>query len=144
MIERRRRHRRQGGFGLLEVIVALAIAGLALAAVFRAATEAGRATAVSDHYQEALSRARSHLDGASAYLLPGEQEGDDGGGYRWRVATRPLDSTGRRDAEGRPVASTDSLVITLYGITVWITWRDGTGARSVRLDTERLLTTAPG
>ena len=134
---------REAGFYLIEVLIALVIAGIALGAVFQAATGSIQATTTAARYQEAISRARSHLDGAAANLVAGNQEGDDGGGFRWRVAARPVDSTGKQDAAGRAVANTDALVVTLYAITVWITWKDGLRPRAVRLDTERLLVTAP-
>jgi general secretion pathway protein I len=136
-------HARQRGFTLLEVLIALIISGIALATVFRAAGENINASGAAARYQEAVSRARSHLDGTSANLTFGEQDGDDGGGFHWRVLVRATDSTGKQDTEGRPVGATDSLVITLCAITVWITWREGTHARTVRLDSERLLTSAP-
>ena len=134
--------RRQRGFTLLEVVVALVIAGLALATVFRAAAENSRATLAAAHYQEATSRARSHLDAATANLMPGDHDGDDGGGYRWRTLAVATDTTGKRDTAGRQEAS-DSLVVTLYTVTVWISWREGASTRSVRLTTERLLTSGP-
>jgi general secretion pathway protein I len=136
-------HTRQRGFSLLEVLIALVIAGTALATVFQAAAENIGATATAARYQEAVSRARSHLDGTGANLVVGEQEGDDGGGFRWRVLVRAADSTGKQDAAGRPVPNTDMLVVTLYAVTVWIAWRDGGHSRTVRLDSERLLTSAP-
>lgn len=129
---------------LLEVLIALVIAGIALATVFRAASENINATGAAARYQEAVSRARSHLDGTSANLAFGEQEGDDGGGFHWRTVVRPVETTGKQDTEGRPVAATDSLVITLCAVTVWINWREGTHGRTVRLDSERLLISAPG
>jgi general secretion pathway protein I len=131
------------GFTLLEVMIALVIAGLALGAVFRAAGESGRATLAAARYEEAISRARSHLDGVTANLVPGEQDGDDGGGYHWRVAVRVADSTGKRDSGGRLITNADALVVTLYAVTVWITWHEAATSRSVRLDSERLLTIAP-
>jgi general secretion pathway protein I len=133
-----------GGFSLLEVLVALLIAGLALTAVFRAAGDSMRAMTTAERYQEAVSRARSHLDGLGANLVASEQSGDDGGGFRWRTAVRAVDSTGKRDAAGRPVPSTDTLVVTLFAVSVWISWKDGRQVRSVRLDSARLLTSAPG
>jgi prepilin-type N-terminal cleavage/methylation domain-containing protein len=134
---------RQRGFSLLEVMIAMVIAGLALAAVFRAASESTRATAAAARYQEAISRARSHLDGVTANLIPGEQEGDDGGGYHWRVVARLADSTGKRDSAGRQVTETDAVIVTLYAVTVWITWQEAAQSRSVRLDSARMLTTVP-
>lgn len=140
---RRRSPAHRRGFSLLEVMIALVIAGLALAAVFRASTETSQATSAAAHYQEAISRARSHLDGTTASLVPGEQEGDDGGGYRWRVLVRAVDSTGKNDLAGRQVAATDTLVVNLYAVTVWISWREAANVRSVRLDTQRLATIVP-
>jgi general secretion pathway protein I len=134
--------RRQRGFTLLEVLIALLIAGLALGAVFQAAAGGLRNGAVATRHADAVSRARSHLDGAFAHLTIGEQEGDDGGGFRWRTLIRPVGTTGRQDAGGQ-IANTDTLVVTLYAITVWISWSDGARGRSVRLDGARLVTSGP-
>ncbi|MEA2745648.1 MAG: ral secretion pathway protein [Acetobacteraceae bacterium] len=135
---------RQGGFSLLEVLIALIISGIALVTVFQAAGETMRATGSAARHQQALSRAISHLDGAGANLVPGELEGDDGGGFHWRVAVRAIDSNGKQDTTGKPVPNTDTLVVTLYAVTVSITWRDGQNQRLVRLDSRRLSTSAPG
>ena len=89
MWRRRTPGARQRGFTLLEVLIALVIAGIALATVFRAASENISATGAAARYQEAVSRARSHLDGTSVNLTFGEQEGDDGGGFHWRVRGAP-------------------------------------------------------
>jgi general secretion pathway protein I len=140
-------HAGQRGFSLLEMLIALVIAAIALVTMFRAATEGIRAVAVAARYQEATSRARSHLDSVSANLAVGEHEGDDGGGFRWRVLVSAVDSTGKsggkQDAAGSPIPSTDMLVVTLYATTVWISWREGGHDRVVRLDSKRLLTSAP-
>ncbi len=53
-------------------------------------------------------------------------------------------STGKRDAAGRAIANADMLVVTLYAVSVWISWKDGHEARSVRLSTDRLLTSVAG
>jgi len=126
------------------VLIALIISGIALATVFQAAGETMRATAGAARHQQALSRALSHLDGVGANLMPGELEGDDGGGFHWHVLVRPIDSTGKQDSAGKPMPSTDTLVVIMYAVTVSITWRDGRNERFVRLDSRRLLTTAPG
>jgi general secretion pathway protein I len=136
--------KRHAGFSLLEVLIALIISGIALATVFQAAGETIRSTAASGRYQQAVSRAQSHLDGAGANLMAGEQDGDDGGGFHWHVLVRPLDSNGKQDTAGKPLPNTDSLVVTLYAVTVLISWRDGRNERMVRLDSRRLLTSAPG
>jgi prepilin-type N-terminal cleavage/methylation domain-containing protein len=137
-------HGRTGacGFTLLEVLVALMIATLGLGAMFQAAAGGLRNGAAASRYTDALSRARSHLDSAGVHLMSGDQQGDDGDGFRWRVLTRAVGSTGRQDSAGRAVDA-DTLVVTLYAITVWISWSDGTRGRLVRLDSARLATSGP-
>jgi general secretion pathway protein I len=135
---------RQSGFSLLEVLIALVIAGMSMGIVFRAGAESVQATAVAARYQDAVSHARSRLDAAGAAPMAGEQSGEDGGGFRWRTQVRAVGSTGKSDAAGRPDTSAGTLTVTLYAVTVWITWREGSRNRLVRLDTQRLLAAAPG
>jgi general secretion pathway protein I len=125
---------RQGGFMMLEVMIAFVIATLALGVIIGAATGSLHAAQIAARYDEATVRAQSRLAEAvnGGALTPGDREGSDGGGYRWhlRVTLAP-------GAELRPV-SDGALPETLYAVTVWITWRDGTRTRDVRLDTERI------
>src|ERR1700757_2875282 len=85
---------RVGGFTLLEVVVALAIAGLALVGLFRAGSEGLFAVDAATRAEEAVQRAQSHLAavGRNAALTEGEFNGDDGGGYRWRLRVTPVSS----------------------------------------------------
>src|SRR5262245_58465334 len=79
------------GFTLIEVLVALAVAALGLA-VLMAAIGVGLGNArLAERYLEATSRAQSHLAqvGVSLPLSPGEQSGDDGGGFSWLVRISP-------------------------------------------------------
>src|SRR5713226_7483329 len=80
------------GFTLLEVVVALAIAALALVGLFRAGSGGVLAVDVAGRVDEAIERAQSHLAefGRVAAITPVETAGDDGDGYRWRVRTRSL------------------------------------------------------
>ena len=84
----------QGGFTLLEVLVAFVIAALALGVLFRGAIEGLAATQLADRSTEALSRTRSHLAavGHGVPLRTGTQQGDDGGGFTWSLSLRPLQS----------------------------------------------------
>src|SRR5690348_3248940 len=90
--DRGRRRPRAAGFTLLEVIVALAIAGLAFAALFRAGGTGLFAVDTAGRVEEAVARAQSHLAavGREAALLQGDSNGDDGGGYHWWLRVRPL------------------------------------------------------
>jgi general secretion pathway protein I len=127
-----RRHER--GFGLLEVLVALMIAALALGVLLEAAGDTLRADETAARVGEAVVRARSHLALAMAdeAPIPGDYEGDDGSGFRWHVQWRTIASDPPRPAEGQPEP------LTLYAITVRIIWAHGEGEQEVRLDSQRL------
>src|SRR5215472_5793989 len=80
------------GFTLLEIVVALAIMGLALVGLFHAGSGGVLAVDTAGHVDQAIERAQSRLAaiGREGAIRPGETEGDDGGGYHWRVRARPL------------------------------------------------------
>ena len=81
----------EAGFTLLEVVVAVAIAGLALVGLFQAGSGGLFAVDTAARAEEALQRAQSHLAavGRDAALVEGDSSGDDGGGYRWRLQVQP-------------------------------------------------------
>lgn len=122
---------------LLEVLVAFVIAALALTVLYSVASTGLRSVAVAGQYEEALTRARSHLAaiGVDGALTPGEQQGNDGNGFHYEVqisqiAAAPVTLGGRSGAAvPQPV---------LYLILVAISWHEGTHARVVRLATERV------
>src|SRR5437899_10476379 len=80
------------GFTLLEIVVALTIAGLALVGLFRAGSGGVLAVDAAGRYSEAVQRAQSHLAavGRLAVIAPSDSEGEDGGPYRWRVPLLPV------------------------------------------------------
>ena len=131
--------RRPFGFTLLEVAVALAIAGLALVGLFQAGS-IGLVTAdTAARAEEAVERAQSHLAavGRDAALSAGQFTDDDGNGYRWRLSIQP--------AVSRPMPAPDggsTTTTTLYAVEVEISWRDAGHQRSVVLQTLRLGTAA--
>jgi len=126
---------RANGFTLLEVVIALAIAGLALVGLFRAGSGGLFAVDTAARAEEAVQRAQSHLAavGRDASMTEGEFTGEDGGGYRWRLRVRPLSV---RQAPGQNSGSLAST--TLYEVEVAISWPAHSGERSVVLRTLRL------
>src|SRR5246127_1039975 len=80
------------GFTLLEVLVAVAIAGLAIIGLFQAGSGGLFAVDTAARAEEAIQRAQSHLAavGRDAALVQGDFTGDDGSGYRWRLRVQPV------------------------------------------------------
>jgi general secretion pathway protein I len=126
---------RSAGFTLLEVVVALAIAGLALVGLFEAGSGGLFAVDTAARTEEAIERARSHLAavGRNAAMTEGEFEGEDGGGFRWKIRVQPLAS--------RRVASADATAtaaLSLYAVEVAVSWNEKGRRQRVVLKTERL------
>jgi prepilin-type N-terminal cleavage/methylation domain-containing protein len=86
----------ESGFGLMEVIVALAIIAVALPICYRAMGGAFRAQVRVTAHEGILFRARSQLDalGASEKLRAGTFSGSYGKGVSWRLTVTPLDGEG--------------------------------------------------
>jgi general secretion pathway protein I len=123
------------GFTLLEVVIALAIAALALVVLFRAGGDGLVAVDAATRVEEAVQRAQSHLGaiGRDVALLQGESEGDDGGGYHWRLRITPV------AAWQSPTAGVaSSLAATLFDIEVVVSWPGRGNERSVVLRTRRI------
>ena len=129
------------GFTLLEVVVALAIAGLALVGLFRAGSGGLFAVDTAARAEEAVQRAQSHLAavGRDAALVEGEFTGDDGAGYRWTLRVRPLTTRQSLGEDGITPTTT-----TLFNVEVAISWPALAGERSVVLRTSRLGTGGSG
>jgi general secretion pathway protein I len=125
------------GFTLLEVMIAFVIAALAIAALLQAGGTGLSATSTAALYGQALSHAQSHLEAAAhgAPLAPSDHQGDDGGGFHWRVRVTPAASTTiqRVGTVPRP-----PLTVTLYTIGVWISWQSGGHVRQVHLETQQI------
>ena len=118
--------RRDAGFTLLEAMIALAIAGLALAALFRGTLDGVNLSQTASRYEEAVARAQSRLAGIGPAPQAGDRQGDDGGGYRWHVRVLPVGT-----ARTLPPTS-------LYAVSVAISWEENGARRVVDLETERM------
>ncbi len=125
------------GFTLLEVVVAVAIAALALVALFRVSGTGLFAVTEATRVDEAIERARSHLAAFSIARAPTDSEGDDGDGYRWRLSARPIAT------QQSPPSAANGAPATLYDVEVMVSWRGRGGNRSVALATQRIAKTPP-
>ena len=132
---------RAAGFTLLEVLLALAIAGLSLVVLFRAGGDGLVAADSGARAEEAVQRAQSHLAalGRDVAFAPGESDGDDGGGYHWRLRLTPVATwQATAAAIGGP-----GTAATLYDVEVAISWLGRHRHRSVVLRTRRIAAAAP-
>ncbi len=111
--------RAERGVTLIEVVVALAIAGLVAVAALRATAGALSGGEQAEGATLAVLTAESLLAeaGVTTPLSTGTRQGTARGGLRWRVATAPYDGldANRRDRlPGRP-----------FTVTATVRWADG-------------------
>ena len=128
------------GFTLLEVIIALIIAGMAAAVLFEAVGTGLHATQTASMYDQAIVRAKSRLTVAThgTALAAGDWRGDDGGGFRYRLRVSPVGTASLRPVGLIGPRASVSFPVVLYAVSVWIGWKDGGNERDVRLDTEQV------
>ncbi|MDO6746793.1 prepilin-type N-terminal cleavage/methylation domain-containing protein [Gilvimarinus sp. 1_MG-2023] len=102
----------QGGFSLLEMVVAVAILGISLGMLYQAAGGATRSISTTEDYAYAVTMAQSLL--ANYSVVPPEGVSVQGGaedGYRWEAKSQPL-----LNADGEETG--------LHKIDVWVRWGD--------------------
>ena len=128
------------GFTLLEVLIALAITMIALGGLLDGGVLGLRSAQASQRREQAISIARSYLAEQSAALRPGERSGDAGGGFAWRVSVRPMASARAVPTGAPPAAVAQAPTVTLYGVTVRVTWKDGAGGGVEQIESRRLAT----
>ena len=116
--------RRTGGFSLLEMMVAVAILGIALGGLYTAASGATRNVRADERYAYAVELGRSLLaDHVQVPLGGAASNGVTAGGFKWSVTTRAA-----------PVGRSGLEPGTLQEIEVVVSWADGLRDRRIRLD----------
>ena len=120
------------GFTLVEILVALAIVGLTLAALFEVFSNGLRGTDSAERHTVATLLARSKLAevGVIAPLEAGEEAGEYDGGFSWRSVISPHETTNGGLPE-EPGART-------FVVTVEVAWGAGNAEKRVSLTTLRL------
>lgn len=123
---------RTAGFTLIEMLVAVLIAVMALSALYRLGSTGLATETVSSRYGRALLIAQSALEdvGVETPLVPGN-------------STREIDDVYQEevDIRGRPELLSGELTAAApypYEIVVKVLWREGKRVRSVDLSTVRL------
>lgn len=121
----------EAGITLIEVVVALAVAGLVAVAALRATAGALAGSDRAEDATMAVLTAESLLAeaGVTAPLAPGTQSGTARGGYRWTIETVRYDGIDGGLADRVPVRP--------FAVAVTVRWGDGAGD-SVTLRTLKL------
>ena len=120
------------GFTLIEVLVALAVIGLALGAFAGAFGNGLVGHRTASDAETALALAENQLALAGATPRIGSSSGDFAGGFAWRATVSSYKDEGAGSADA--VAGLPRL----YHIAVSVDWRDGRRRREVSLSTLRL------
>jgi len=128
--------RAQRGVALLEVLAALALVGIVVAALLQAVTSGLRSASVSAEYSDAALTAESLLAtaGAEEPLAEGAQEGETEHGHRWRIEVRPWSPP----HEASAAMSGDGFGgVMIYHLTLHLHWDGADGEHGLVLDTLR-------
>src|SRR5258708_5547039 len=123
---------RSTGFTLIEVLVALAIVGMVLAAIAGVFSNGllAHETAADAEAALALAEEKLALAGASH---PGSSNGTYAGRFAWQTTVSPYTDSDK----SKPPAAPNFLPV-LYRIAVSVVWPDGRRSREVALSTLRL------
>ena len=120
--------RANAGFSLIEMLVAMAIMGIALSVLYQSVSGATRNLRVSNEYSQALALAESTLDTFTAMVSIGKEASGQYGHYEWSAKAAPVESpAGGSTDEG----SEDHLG--LAQVTVSVTWEDESRRREIVL-----------
>lgn len=117
---RARARRRQRGFTLLEVLVALAIVAMSLGLLYRSSGTSARNAGDIDQMQRAVVLAESLRDLRDSVSADGWQDAGTSAGYAWQVRSAPY-ATGVQGAN----------VPRLHEIHIAVSWSDGSRPRQV-------------
>ncbi|MBB6521007.1 type IV pilus modification PilV family protein [Pseudoteredinibacter isoporae] len=113
------------GFSLLEMLVAIAVLGFSLGALYQAVAGASRNVHLDEQYTYASVLAESLLANYQVVPIGGVQEsGETEGGYAWQVITQPTPGDYPENME----------LGSLQNIEVTVSWNDGEKERQFQLD----------
>ncbi len=121
--------RAEYGFTLLEVIIALAILGMAFALSMELLANGVRSAKASEDYTQAVLLARQKLAeiAATPNLEKSADGGEFGGGFSWSSEVQPL-----------PQEQEEGLPARLYQVRVRVAWTGRRGEKSLDLYTLRM------
>jgi general secretion pathway protein I len=125
---RKRRSERSGGFTLVEVLVALVIAAVALQTAFMIFADESQRVEDNKKTGRAIALAESKLDGlcVTEPLTPGRSQGTFDGDFIWELSAQALAS---QDAHPRVVP---------MEVDLTVSWQGGLHRHQVEIQTVKL------
>jgi general secretion pathway protein I len=123
------------GFTLIEVVVALAILGIGLTVIIELFAGGLRLARVSEEYTRAVNLARNKME-EMAWKPPtaeGTEEGEFNETYRWKVETKKIDLLPpERETDYKPP-------VELIQIKMNVLWKSGSKERSLEIESYRTI-----
>jgi general secretion pathway protein I len=131
---------RQGGFSLLEILVAFSILSLSLGVLLRIFAGGGHIAATADEYSRAILTAESLMAkaGVESPLQPGITEGELPGGYHWHINVHPY------PFDQGLLGGEQQLGFKPFWVDLTVEWGDEQDPRAFDLKTLRLIPDKPG
>jgi general secretion pathway protein I len=130
------------GFSLIEVLVALAISGLALSAIAGVFGDGLVADRTSADATTALTLAEGKIAAAGTVepLRPSSSNGDFAGRFHWLLRVAPYQD---HPADGAADADQPFAAFRLYRIEAAVAWNEGVRQRRLAIATLRLAPAPP-
>jgi general secretion pathway protein I len=123
------------GFTLIEVVVAMAILGVALTVIIELFSGGLRLARTSAEYTKAINYARMKMEeiAVKQTMEEGTQEGEFDHTFRWQVETKKVDVLPiEKGIDFKPPTE-------LFQVKVYVLWKSGSKERSTRLETYRTI-----
>jgi general secretion pathway protein I len=127
--------RHPGGFTLMEVLVSMAILGIALTLILELFSGGLRSAKISEEYTKAIWYGKAKMEEMLSVqdLSEGVTEGSFDSQYAWRSEVKKSNPKLTVEEDGQT-----SLPIDLYQIVVRVTWPSGSGQRSYEVESLRV------
>jgi general secretion pathway protein I len=119
-----RAHAGQGGFSLLELLVAFVIMAMSLGMLYRASGGTVRSLGDTEQVARATLLARSLLDSRDSVPETGWNERGESAGFSWQVRSAPY-----------PTDNKGPGVTVLHQVHLQLAWTDGRGTRQAEYRT---------